>query len=144
MGFQPQRPAGSPAVMLSVLELVASEYPGVLPFVVENLASSPARSVLMELASLFKVGSPAELAAVAVTAAQQLDRLERKRWTEPRDVFGEVALSSRALEAFAKRRVERFENLLGTVPPGLVRLDRKLKDAAGRARAAAQRAEVAR
>ncbi len=126
--------------VLSVVELLASEYPELVPTVVATLASSPARPVLLELLPLFQVKEPAELAAVAITTASQLDRLERRvRWTVPRDVLGAAALPAQALAAFAKCRAGRWRNrpAVRPEPSRLARVRRLLKEAAGLERARA-------
>ncbi len=55
-------PQATPGDVLSVLEVVASEHPRVVPAVVRSLARSPARSALLELLSLFQVKAPEEIA----------------------------------------------------------------------------------
>ncbi len=85
----------TPGDVLAVLETLASEHPDTVPPVVAALASSPARSALLELAPLFRARGPAEIAAAAVATARQLDRLEaRPRWKAPGDVLGDAAASA--------------------------------------------------
>ncbi len=126
--------------VLPVLEVLASERPEVVGAVVETLASSPARPALLELARLFQVEAPEELAGAVVTVVRQLDRLEHqpRRWTEPREVLGSTAASATALDAVARWRADRWRSTRGgTRPARLRRVDRRLKDAAGLERARA-------
>ncbi len=129
----------TPGDVLSVLEVLASEHPEVVPPVVTTLASRPARSALLELCPLFQVKAPEELAIAAVTMARQLDRLElHPRWTEPREVLGDTGASAAALDAFAKQRADRWRINRGRIrPPQLVRMDRLLRNAASLERARA-------
>ncbi len=129
----------NPGGVLSVLEVLASEHPEVVSALVATLGHSPARSALLELVPLFQVKSPAEIAGAVVTVARQLDRLEhRPHWAEPRDVLGESAASATALDAFARRRADRWrKNRGGIRPPKLARVDRRLRKAAGLERARA-------
>ncbi len=144
MGSRPswRRPPDwlQPGAGLAALELVASEDPDLLPFVVEALAASPARSVVLELAKLFDVRQPGELAARATRAASQLDRLEKnasRRWTDPREFLGPQALPAALLSRFAAARAARWQRRARPRLPELVRLDRRLRVAAGKERAAA-------
>ncbi len=132
-------PLSSPGDVLSVLEILASEHPEAVATVVATLALSPARSALLELMPLFQVEVPAEIAGAVVTVASQLDRLERQpRWTEPREVLGNSAAGAVALDAFARRRADRWRRNHGAIrPPRLVRVDRCLRRAAGLERARA-------
>ncbi len=132
-------PHATPGDLLSVLEVVASEHPRVVPAVVRSLARSPARSALLELLSLFQVKAPEEIAGAAVSVARQLDRLERHpRWTEPREVLGDTAVSAIVLDAFARHRADRWRSTRGEIPPPLlVRTNRRLRNAAGLERARA-------
>ncbi len=129
----------TPGDVLAVLETLASEHPEIVPSVVATLASSPARSALLELAPLFRARGPAEIAAAAVATARQLDRLEiRPRWKAPGDVLGDAAASAIVLDAFARRRADRWCRVRGTIrPPLLARVDRRLRKAADLERARA-------
>lgn len=122
----------TPGDVLSILEVLTTENPEVVPIAVANLASSPARPALLELAPLFQVEAPEEIAVAALTVARQLDRLERHpSWTKPHEVLGDASSSAIALDAFARRRAERWLNHRGRVrPPKLVRVDRLLREAA--------------
>ncbi len=143
MGSQPKSrwPEGPAEEVFSLLELVASKQPTLLGFVVDALASSPARKAVLRLASLFDVKGSAKLAVTLATAAKQLDRLERNRlWTAPRDLFDDAALNPEALKAFAKRRAARWRNTRpGTrvSPERQARVDHLLEDAAAFERARA-------
>ncbi len=130
-------PVATPLDVLSVLEVLASEHPELVPMVVAMLARSEARSALVELVPVFRVKGPEEIAGAAVTVARQLDRLERQaRWTEPRDVLSDTAASASVLDAFAKRRADRWRSIRGGIrPPQLRRMDRLLRKAAGLERA---------
>ncbi len=129
-----------PGAGLAALELVASEYPELLPFVVEGLAASPARREVLELVEVFGVRRPAELVEHGAAAAAQLDRLEllaRRRWSTPRELIGANALSASVLSRFADARAERWRRRGRQRRPELVRIDRRLRAAAGKERAAA-------
>ncbi len=125
--------------VLAVLEVLASERPEMVGAVIETLASGPARPALLELARLFQVEAPEELAGAVVTVARQLDRLERQpRWSEPREVLGSTAASATALDAVARWRADRWRSTRGgTRPARLLRVDRRLENAAGLERARA-------
>ncbi len=151
MGSRPlwRRQVGSPEEVLALLELVASEQPTLLGFVVEALASSPARPAVLEMASFFKVEGPVALAGAVATVAGQLDQIERqpqRRWTTPRDLFGDSAASAIVLERFSQARAVRWRGIRPGIrrSPRLVRADRRIKDAAGHERAAALVAEFLR
>ncbi len=128
-----------PGAALAALELVASEDPALLPFVVEGLAASPAREMVLELVELFGVRRPAELVERAAKAAAQLDRLEllaRRRWSTPRELIGPGAFPASILSRFAEVRADRWRRIGRERRPELVRVDRRLRSAAGKERAA--------
>ncbi len=125
---------------LAVLELVASELPDLLPFVVGTMEASPARSEVLALVKLFDVKRPRDVAARAGRAAFQLDRLERnarRKWTHPREFLGADGLPASILSRFAQARAARWERRGWPRSSELVRLDRRLREAAGKERATA-------
>ncbi len=120
--------------VISLLEVVASELPEALPFLVAVLAESPARPVLLELVTFFEVTWPAEVADAAGKIATQLDRLERDRrkWTEPDEVLGASSAGVTALAAFSSRRAGRRRGgRRGVRPAQVLRVERRLRSAAG-------------
>ncbi len=144
MGTRPawRRPPDwlQPGAGLAALEVVASEHPQTLAFLVESLAASPARLEVLELLEVFGVQRPAGLAAKAARAAAQLDRLELlagRRWEEPRQCIGEGALPASILSRFADARALRWAASGRQRPPALVRVNRRLRAAARKERAAA-------
>ncbi len=141
MGSRPlwRRPRVEPGGVLSLLELVASEYPGLLRFTIESLEASPARLALLELVKVFEVERPAELIERTERAAVQLDRLElnaKRKWIDPAEYFGGDALPAEALSQFAEARATRWQLHGRRRPPELVRVNRLLRDAASREGAA--------
>ena len=136
------RPAVSLEEVLSLLELVASKQPALLGVMVDTLATSPARPPILELTSFFKLKEPGELAAAVAIAARQLDLLEHnplRRWKVPRDLFGDLAAPAIVLERFSQTRAGRWRSTRpgASRPAGLLRIDRRLKEAAGLERARA-------
>ncbi len=90
-----------------LLELVASERPGILAPLLAVLEHGPASRDLAELAAVWGLDRDADLAAVAVKAAHQLNHLERRRagWTHPAQVVD--APNCQALAHFAGARSGR-------------------------------------
>ncbi len=137
MGARPQwrRPKAEPGAVLALLEVVASESPDILPFAVESLAASPARLALLGVVEVLDVAHLAELVERTARAVGQLDRLEvHPRWTNPDDVFGADALPAAVLSRLADVRAGR---LRGRLKPATLRVQRRLRAAASRERAAA-------
>ena len=126
------------AEALALVELVASESPELLRFAVESLAASPARLALLELVELFDVDRPTELISRALTAVAQLDRLElhARRWKAPVDHFGEDALPAAVLASVARARADRWRRQGRNRPGELMRVDRRLREAARHERTA--------
>ncbi len=133
------KPGSESAAAVEVLELVATESPWLLSFVVESLAASPARPALLELAEAMGVELSATMAKRVKAAVGQVSRLEIhvKRWREPSDVLGSQALPAAVLLRFAKARGERRRRHGRRLKPQLVRVDRLLRSAARQERAAA-------
>ena len=133
-----RRPKVEPGATMALVELVASEYPELLRFVVDSLAGSEARLALLEVVKAFDAENPIELVQLASTAAAQLDRLEmhaiRKRWKDPA-YFGD-SLPAEILERFARARINRTHQQGLERPPELLRGDRLLRVAAEKERAA--------
>ena len=93
--------------VVAVIELVASEQGVLTPWLLDMLSNSPVRYAILNLATDWQTGDIAGLAAVAQKAAQDLDRLERRRhWSHPRQVVTEPHLP--ALYSFARLRNERI------------------------------------
>ncbi len=124
-------PDMSPADVASLLEVVASESPGLLPSVVHTLASSSARPSVLTVCRYFRVSDPADLPDLARDLARDLTRLER-RW-RPETL---EAPNFEGLTAFADRRAIRWAEVVQKKrPPGAVRTERLLRAAAESARA---------
>ena len=72
----------------SILELVASQRPDLLPTYLDMVANSPARFAVLELASDLKVKEIQNLYPVVLKIIADLDRLERRRtgWRHPQQI----------------------------------------------------------
>ncbi len=68
-----------------MLELVASHRPDLLPIYLDMVANSPARAVVLELASDLQVREVQDLCPVLLQIIADLDRLEKRRtgWRHP-------------------------------------------------------------
>ncbi len=108
------------AEIAGLLEVIASERPDLLGPVVATLKlDSDSSGGLQELASSWEVRSPtpasgrSELFEVALKAARDLDRLEKRRggWRHPREVVEEPNLT--VLYSFTLRRIERSRIVRG-------------------------------
>ncbi len=72
----------------SMMELVASQRPDLLPIYLDTVSNSPARFAVLELASDLGVREPQDLYPVVLKITADLDRLERKRtgWRHPQQL----------------------------------------------------------
>ncbi len=123
----------------SLLEVLAAEYPALLPSVVEFLANSAARPGVLAFCKVLKVKDPASLPAVCAGLAHDLNRLE-KRWRNLQaELGGDINLEG--LAAFAERRAIRWAEVNGGSTKrssGAVRVERLLSEAVQHARARAE------
>ena len=74
--------------MASMMELIASQRPDLLPAYLDMAGNSPARFAILELARDFGVREPRDLHREILKAVADLDRLERRRsgWRHPRQI----------------------------------------------------------
>ena len=112
--------------LIAALEVAASEQPDVLPWVLDVVAQSAARPILLDLAEEWDI-QPQELFHVALQAARHLDEVEARRGAVPSSLTGSdlaplfgfaVVRSRRIQEPRRQRRLEilalRLADVLGT------------------------------
>ncbi len=81
--------------VITALELVASEYGELVPWILDILANSPARHSVLGLVRRWDASEPEDLAPIAVQGASDLDRIERKRhWKQVEDVVSNPHLAA--------------------------------------------------
>ncbi len=106
-----QAESETPADVVSLLEVTASETPRLLPLLVDLLLQGPARLVVLQLGGDWDVPDASRLIARAAEAAAGVDRLESagvgRRWQHPRDVLAGDVPSVGMLRAFAEARLMR-------------------------------------
>ena len=73
----------------SILELVASQRPDLLPIYLDTVTNSPARFAVLELAAKLGVKAGQDLYRMVLKIVTDLDRLEGKRtgWRHPRQII---------------------------------------------------------
>ena len=86
----------------SLLEMVASERPDLLGWVVDLLQHSPVRFAVLRLLREWEVGNTRRAAPFLRKAVTDLDRLERRRWTKPQQIIPKPHLGSLVLMATAR------------------------------------------
>ncbi len=95
----------------SVLELVASHRPDLLPVYLDTVANSPARFAVLELASDLKVRETQDLYPVLLKISADLDRLERRRtgWQHPQQIVAQPKVLG--LLYFCRARIQNVPGI---------------------------------
>ena len=86
----------------SLLEMVASERPDILGWVLDLLQHSPVRFAILRLLREWEVGETRRAAPFLRKAVTDLDRLERRHWTKPQQIIPKPHLGSLVLMATAR------------------------------------------
>ncbi len=95
----------------SMMELVASQRPDLLPIYLDMIANSPARFAILELASDLGVQEVQDLYPVVLKISADLDRLERKRtgWRHPHQIVPNANV--RGLLYFCNARIQNVAGI---------------------------------